>query len=153
MKKLPELPTKSKTLFKLDVSTKMPKFPKGDKKTIDFKYPLIAPYAYAHIYWDASSEELVYDVEEPELVSEEKKILNILEGSIKELINMSYLSLKKGDTIINYLEKNLKILLSELRITLTKDSYLKLMYFIYRDFVGLGKIEPLMNDMYIEDVE
>ena len=153
MKKLPELPEKEKTLFKIEVSMDMPQFPKGDKKSLDFRYPLIAPYAYAHIYWDPEAEEVVYDVEEPKLIAEEKKILNILESSIKELINMSYLSLKKGDTVINYLEKNLKILLSELRITLTKESYLKLMYYIYRDFVGLGKIEPLMNDIYIEDVE
>ncbi len=153
MKKLPELPEKDKTLFKLESSVEMPKFPKGDRESLDFRYPLIAPYAYAHIYWDHNSKEVMYEVEEPELVPEEKKILNILERSIKELINMSYLSLKKGDTVISYLEKNLKILLSELRITLTKESYLKLMYYIYRDFVGLGKIEPLMNDIYIEDVE
>ncbi len=153
MKKLPELPEKEKALFKLDVSTEVTEFPDVDKKQLDFRYPLIAPYAYAHIYWDSEADELVYDVDEPELVAEEKKILNVLEDSIKELVNISYLSLKKGDTVISYLEKNLKILLSELRITLTKESYLKLMYYIYRDFVGLSKIEPLMNDMYIEDVE
>ena len=27
------------------------------------------------------------------------------------------------------------------------------MYYIYRDFVGLGRIEPLMNDYFIEDIE
>ena len=122
MKKLPELPVKDKTLFKLEVSTTMPKCPNGTKESLDFRDPLIAPYAYAHIYWDSKSEEIVYEVEEPELVLEEKKILNILETSIKELINMSYLSLKKGDTIINYLEKNLKILLSITRSIVFKES-------------------------------
>ncbi|MBS3157631.1 type II/IV secretion system ATPase subunit, partial [Candidatus Woesearchaeota archaeon] len=27
------------------------------------------------------------------------------------------------------------------------------MYYIYRDFIGLNRIEPLMNDSYIEDIE
>ena len=128
MKKLPELPEKKKNIFKIDISTEIPKFPDKEKTKIDFRYPLIGPYAYAHIYWDFEKKELIYDVEEPELNSEEKKILNLLEDGLKELINISYLSLKKGDTIISYLEKNLKVLLKELRVTLTKDSYLKLMH-------------------------
>ena len=27
------------------------------------------------------------------------------------------------------------------------------MYYIYRDFVGLNRIEPLMKDYFIEDIE
>jgi archaeal flagellar protein FlaI len=153
MKKLPELPEKEKTIFKLDISTEIPNFPNVKKNKINFKYPLIAPYAYAHIFWDSKSQELIYNLEEPKLSVEEKKVLNLLEEGIKELINISYLKLGKKDTIISYLERNLKILLSELGITLTKESYLRIMYYIYRDFVGLNKIEPLMNDMYIEDIE
>lgn len=153
MKKLPELPEKEKTIFKLDLSTEVPSFPKGEINEIDFRYPLIAPYAYAHIFWDSKSQELIYNVEEPILSSEEKKVFNLLEGGIKELINISYLRLNREDTVIDYLEKNLKILLDELGITLTKESYLNLMYYIYRNFVGLNKVEPLMNDLYIEDVE
>jgi flagellar protein FlaI len=30
---------------------------------------------------------------------------------------------------------------------------MKIMYFIYRDFVGLNRVEPLLNDQYIEDIE
>ena len=150
---LPELPEKHKTIFKVDLTPEIPEFPTGDKKEMDFRYPLIAPYAYAHIFWNHKNQELFYEVEEPKLLSEEKKVLNLLEDGIRELINISYLSLNKGDTVIDYLEKNLKVLLSELRITLNKESYLKIMYYIYRDFVGLDKIEPLMSDIYIEDIE
>ncbi len=153
IKGLPELPEKHKTIFKIDISPEIPEFPNVSKKEMDFRYPLIAPYAYAHIYWSSKNQELVYEVEEPELVPDEKKVLNLLEDGVRELINVSYLSLGKGDTVINYLEKNLKVLLSELRITLTKESYLKIMYYIYRDFVGLDKVEPMMNDIYIEDIE
>ncbi len=153
MKGLPDLPEKHKTIFKVDLAPKIPEFPTGDKRELDFRYPLIAPYANAHIYWDATKQEIMYELEEPELTPDERKVLNLLEDGVRELINVSYLSLNKGDTVINYLEKNLKVLLNELRITLNKESYLKIMYYIYRDFVGLDKIEPLMNDIYIEDIE
>lgn len=132
----------------------IPQFPDEEKKEyIDIKYPLIPPYAYAHIFWDDAAKELVYFVEEPVLNKAEENILDILEDGIKELINISYLSVKSGETVIEYLEKNINILIDELQIEVSKESYLKLMYFIYRDFVGLNEIEPMLNDYFIEDIE
>lgn len=130
-----------------------PTFPDQKKEKIDIKYPLIAPYAFARIRWDPKLKELIYVLEEPYLEIYEKKVLNLLEEGIKELLNISYLATPEGETTIEYLEKNVRALLNELRIKLEAESYLKLMYYIYRDFVGLGKIEPLMNDYFIEDVE
>ena len=150
---LPNLPKKEKSDFQIQVTPVLPNFKDVKKEEIDVKYPLISPYAYAHIKWDKKNKELVYTIEEPELSVREKHVLNLLEDGIKELINISYLGAQKGQTIIDYLEKNLKVLLNELRIKLTKESYLKIMYYIYRDFVGLGRIEPLMNDYFIEDIE
>ncbi len=129
----------------------VPKFP--DKTKINFRYPLIIPYAYAHIYWDEPNSELIYKVEEPDLTDEEKEIFNLLEKGIKELINISFISVKDEKVLIEYLEKNIRILLDELSITIEKKSYLKVMYYIYRDFIGLNKIEPLTADPNIEDIE
>ena len=140
-------------VFKVDLEPKIPNFPEVLRENVDIRYPLISPYAYAHIFWDEKNKELVYYLEEPKLSDQEKKILNLLEEGIKELINISYLAVKKGETVVVYLEKNLRVLLNELRIDLSKESYLKIMYYIYRDFVGLNKIEPLLDDYFIEDIE
>ena len=139
--------------FQIQKNQEIQKLPDLPRQQIDVRYPLLAPYAYAHLKWDEGSRSLIYTLEEPQLEIREKKVLNLLEDGIKELLNISYLSTSKGETIIEYLEKNIKALLTELRIKLTKESYQKIMYYIYRDFVGLGKIEPLMNDYYIEDIE
>lgn len=152
-KGLPDMPSKKNTIFNIDTNPEMPTFPEVEREKINFKYPLLKPYAYAHIYWDEKLKELIYRVEEPELDSNEKKILILLEDGIRELINISYLSLGKGEKIIEYLEKNIKVLLNELRVAPSRESFLKLMYYIYRDFVGMGKIEPLLNDYFIEDIE
>jgi len=124
-----------------------------DKTKVDFRYPLIIPYAYAHIYWDASGGELIYKIEEPVLDDHEKDVFTILEKGIKELINISFISVKDEKTLIEYLEKNVRILLDELSVTVEKTTYLKIMYYLYRNFVGLNKIEPLMADPNIEDIE
>src|SRR3989338_4366183 len=140
--------------FKIDVGAEIPKLPDiEDKKNVDVKYPLIPPYCYAHIKWDAENNELVYLIEEPELTDREKKILDVLEEGVKELINLSFIRVKDQQTVFAYLEKNVKVLLTELAIKIERYVYMKLMYYIYRDFVGLNELEPLMNDYYIEDVE
>ena len=33
-------------------------------RTLDVRYPLIPPYAYAHISWDEKNTELVYKIED-----------------------------------------------------------------------------------------
>ena len=124
-----------------------------DKTKIDIRYPLIPPYAYAHIYWDATSNELLYDVEEPVLNEEEQYVLQSIEKGIEELINISFINVKKTEVIIAYLEKNIKVLLAEIGINVEEETFLKLMYYVYRDFVGLNKIEPMLNDYFIEDIE
>lgn len=141
-------------LFSLEESKEIPKIPDfPDQKQIDFKYPLIPPYTYAHIQWNNAASELVYTIEEPILTEEEKKLLEQLEEGIKELINLSFINVKDEKTVIIYLEKNIRVLLTELAIPVSKESFLKIMYYIYRDFVGLNDLEPLMNDPNIEDIE
>ena len=139
--------------FKIDLKPRIPLFPEVDHTQVNIKYPLIPPYSFAHIFWDATNKELVYFVEEPGLNPEEKRILDLLEDGIRELVNISFLAVKDGDTVIKYLEKNIRVLLKELKIEITNDSYQKIMYYIYRDFVGLGKIEPFLCDYFIEDIE
>jgi flagellar protein FlaI len=152
-RKFPLLKEKELPDFKIEKNKTIPAIPDVPKEKTDIKYPLIAPYAYARIKWDTKQRELIYNLEEPNLEIYEKKILNLLEEGIKELLNISFLATTEGETTIQYLEKNVRALLGELRIKLQRKSYLKIMYYIYRDFVGLGKIEPLMNDYFIEDIE
>ncbi|MBS3159330.1 Flp pilus assembly complex ATPase component TadA [Candidatus Woesearchaeota archaeon] len=143
-----------KPLFQIKLQEGIPNIPGLDNPIlIDVRYPLIEPYAYAHIYWDKNDIELIYKIEEPLLSQQEKNLLDTLEEGIKEIINLSFISVSDSDVLILYLEKNIKILLSELSIKVTLDAFLKIMYYIYRDFVGLNELEPLMNDYFIEDIE
>ena len=142
-----------KPIFKLEQPT-IPNLPEAiDPKTIDVRYPLIPPYAYARIHWDEKETEMVYEIEEPKLTDQEKKTLDILEEGIKELINLSFISVSDKQTVLIYLEKNIQVLVTELSIELSTESYIKIMYYIYRDFVGLNDLEPIMNDYFVEDVE
>jgi len=153
-KKKPKIEEKEKLLFKINPSENITQLPDvTDRESFDVRYPLIPPYSYAHIFWDKPNNEMVYFVEEPKLDDSDKRTLNILEDSLKELIDISFINIKEENIVIEYLEKNIKILLNEFGMRITEDTLQRIMYYIYRDFVGLNEIEPIMKDYFIEDIE
>jgi len=140
--------------FHIDKTPEIPILHESTKKTeVDVKYPLLSPYSYAHIHWDETEKEVMYELIEPPLNDKEKETLIALEKGIEELINISFINIKDEEAVISYLEKNSKVLLSELGLNPPQEVFMKLMYYLYRDFVGLNRIESLMHDYYIEDIE
>jgi len=124
-----------------------------DKTSVNIRYALIPPYAYAHIYWDEKEGELIYDLEEPLLDKNEQMILEELEEAMRHVINVSVVADNNPKTLIEYTNKTAKLLITEFNLKLSKDSYKKIFYYLFRDFVGLNKIEPLTKDYFIEDIE
>ncbi len=147
-------PTVEVPIFQIPEVPQIPTLPEAaDKTKLDVRYPLIAPYVNAHVYWDKQANELLYAIEEPALDPREKKILALAEEGVRELISISFINLKTVNIVVEYLEKNLKIILNELGVKISRDTFVKVMYYIYRDFVGLNELEPLMRDFFIEDIE
>ncbi len=116
------------------------------------RYPLIEPYAYASINWNPISDEIVYNVVEPILTPEEKKMLSKIREGLIQVIDVSLSKIRKTTTLIKYLESKVQYVIKEYNMKITPVQYLRIMYYIYRDFVGLNKIEPLMHDPNIEDI-
>ncbi|MFO8016909.1 MAG: ATPase, T2SS/T4P/T4SS family [Candidatus Woesearchaeota archaeon] len=142
------------TSFSIDLRPKVIKLPPFDNPSgIDVRYPVMPPYAYAHISWDSKRKELMYILEEPPLSKVEKNLLRLVQLGLEEMINVSFVRAKKSNMIMQYLEKNVQSILIELGTKVTKETYNKIMYYIYRDSVGLNEIEPLLNDYFIEDIE
>jgi len=140
--------------IKINLNPTIPPIPNiGDKTKINIRYVLISPYVSVHIFWDKDEGELVYHVEEPILDKQEKSILNTLEISLGEMININILVDKTIDSMIEYIDKTSRLLIEELNLQVNEDSYKKIFYYLFRDFAGLNEIEPLMRDFFIEDIE
>jgi archaeal flagellar protein FlaI len=141
-------------VVEINTSLKIPPLSKSpDKINTDVRYMVIAPYANIHIYWDTKKSELIYELEEPILNEEEKKILEKLENAMRETINVNLVEKNKKGDIISYIDKSARLVISELGMRIQEGLYEKLYYYLYRDFSGLNEIEPLMNDYFIEDIE
>ena len=138
----------------INLNPTIPALPKvADKTKINVRYTLIAPYVSVHIYWDKKQGELMYKVEEPFLNEEEKKLLQIIETNLGEMINVNVLVQKTTESMIEYIDKTSRLLISELDLEISEDTYKRVFYYLFRDFVGLNEIEPLIRDYFIEDIE
>ncbi len=141
-------------MMQINVNPVVPAIPRiEDKKAIDIRYALIAPYAYAHLHWDEEANELVYEIEEPFLNEQEKEAMSKIENAMLELININVAVEKTPEAMMEYIDKTAKLLANELNIKLTEDAYAKLFYYLYRNFIGFNEIEPLLRDYLIEDIE
>lgn len=141
-------------MIKIDPNPPIPALPRLDDKTkIDVRYSLIAPYANAHIHWDNEIGELVYDIEEPVLSGDEQISLDRIEEAMLELININLTVDKSPESLIDYIDKTSRLLISELNLKVSEDSYERIFYYLYRDFVGINEVEPLLRDYFIEDIE
>ncbi|MEK6883528.1 MAG: type II/IV secretion system ATPase subunit [Nanoarchaeota archaeon] len=106
-----------------------------------------------HIYWDDTLRELIYEVEEPVLNENQKKILQKIEEAMIEIININIVVEKTQEAIIKYLNETSRLIIDELGMNLNDEDYRKIFYYLYRDFVGLNEVEPLIKDYFIEDIE
>jgi len=129
----------------------LPKF--DDKRKIDVRYMLIPPYASAHIYWNSKINELVYDIEEPLLQDYERDILEKLEKAMVELININVAVENTLEATTEYIDKTARLLIDELNIRMSNETYSRIFYYLFRDFIGMNELDPLIRDYYIEDVE
>src|SRR3989344_1879207 len=124
-----------------------------DKTKIDVRYRLIAPYAYAHIYWDPKEYELFYEIEEPELTAEEKKLKDQIIEALKSLVDFDMIIDKDLSSLLEYIHQRARILAFELEMEISYESYNKIYYYLCRDFVGMNETEPILRDFFVEDIE
>ncbi|MBU5557537.1 MAG: type II/IV secretion system ATPase subunit [Candidatus Aenigmatarchaeota archaeon] len=133
--------------------------PEVDLTTINITYPLIPaipppgtrPFAEANIRWSAPDAALIYYLIEPELSAQEKALLEEIKTALVEKLDIDFTMLRKVEAK-EYLHKRFDEMLKLMAADLPEERRAVMLYYIERDFIGLGKIEPLMQDPDIEDI-
>ncbi len=127
-------------------------------KGVDMKYPLIpqnpAPgkeaVAQAHIRWDDRVGSLIYNIIEPRLTPEDRRLVEDVKKDIEERLDVDFSRL--GEV------KAKEVLTAEVRKSLkefpnvSQNKIPTILYSIEKEIFGLGIIEPLMRDPEIEDI-
>ncbi len=130
-----------------------------DAPRVSLTYPLIprkpakgeAIFAYAKIYWDSALNRYFYQVYEPPLTDEMRNLITKIKDLLEQKLDIDFSRLKATEAT-SYLNKQIDELISYYKFKLSTTEREILRYYIERDFMSLGKIEPLLRDSEIEDI-
>jgi flagellar protein FlaI len=131
----------------------------GEMQKINETYSLIPEvpkpgetvFAWAHIHWDPKIKELVYDVVEPVLSQGEKNLVMRLEDKLEEKLDAIYIP-EGVERHKRYLRSKIKEVVDIFGWTVARETIPKIEYYIFRNFIGFGRVEPFMHDPNIEDI-
>jgi flagellar protein FlaI len=114
-------------------------------------YPLKPPFSYAAIIQSEETLEYLYVLDELPLAKEERdgyfRLRNILEYELQ--------APEGEETLAESFRRQMPMIFSNHQKIFTGISQVgmrKILYYLERDIVGYGKIDPLMYDEYVEDI-
>ena len=83
----------------------------------------------------------------------EKKQREEIVLAMENMVNFGEIIEEDKEIILEYIDRMLKILLIELGIEVSYESYKKIYYYLCRDFIGFNETDPLLKDYFVEDIE
>ena len=115
-------------------------------------YPIQEPYVYAAIVKDPETQKVRYKIIEPTLLEEEAEMLKEIKNVLMEEIDVNLKEIDTREKAAEYLKKKIQEVIRDYRLKIAEEAIDKLVYYIVRDFVYYGKIDPLMKDRMVEDI-
>ena len=114
------------------------------------RYWVDEPYAFTVILYNEGTNNYLYYVVEPSLTLFEKELLVEVYDRLQDVLMMENLdpNTNKRDLLK---DKTTQIINDYIGKIDTK-SYYKILYYINRDYLEFGKINPIMHDNFIEDI-
>jgi flagellar protein FlaI len=116
------------------------------------EYPLNPPYAHAKLLKHPRRGNITYFVQEPVLDDSDMGYLHRLKALLNEVLDLKVTELKSRQLAAEYLLKKSQQILKEYDFKLDSETTSKLLYYIVRDNLGLGKIDAFGYDPLIEDI-
>lgn len=124
------------------------------RKPVSFKeaYPIQEPYVYAAIIKDPDTQKTRYEIIEPTLQENEETQLREIKTLLMDEIDVNLKEIETRERAETYLKDQTRKVIKKYRIKVPGESIDKFTYYVIRDFLGYGKIDPLMKDHLIEDI-
>ena len=115
-------------------------------------YPLIPPFAYTLIQTDPDTNQTRYMIVEVPLSEEETTTFIMIKEILTEELELDFTLLRDREKTNEYLKSTIMGIIRDYAIKLDERSLDKIVYYITRDFIGFGTLEPLLRDHMIEDI-
>ncbi len=168
---LPDVEHQQKTAMQKDIAIPLPSVGDGgiirrkpamgsewrtlDLTKVNITYPIYFAqgkiHVYANIRFDPKIGGLVYRVVEPQLTKEEKALLDKIEETMIEELEVDFAALRQ-QSAEKYLKDKTNEVIKYYGIRMSERTRTLVDYYIARDFIGLERIEPVFQDPQIEDI-
>ena len=113
-------------------------------------YPLHEPYSYVEVLREKETLEKCYFLVEIDLSEEEKQMMDFINDTLQNLkIDVEEMEEKGND---EYLAESINNVIKEYNLKIENESLNKILYYMGKYSLGLGKIDPLLHDPNIEDI-
>jgi flagellar protein FlaI len=106
----------------------------------------------ATIKYNPLTNQLTYTIEEPVLSDDLKEVISKTMKLLEEKLDIDPAKLKAKKEVYFYVDEKINEIWDYQNIKLSDEDELKAKYYILRDTIGYGPIEPLMRDPNIEDI-
>jgi flagellar protein FlaI len=114
------------------------------------RYWVNKPYAYVAILYSDVQNDYLYHVVEPSLDDYEQAIRKDLEERLRDVLMYEEISDDMDSEEV--LEAKVRKIINDYGIEVDNDSMHKILYYLKRDYIYDGKIDPILRDPAIEDV-
>ena len=114
-------------------------------------YPVNEPYGYIRITYNHATHENTYEILEPVLTKAEEELFREIKERIFERLDVNTQNMPEEQartTLRNVSDE----VIADFGIHLTTVQREKILYSMYKEFLGNGMIDPIMHDRYIEDI-
>jgi len=131
----------------IDASSEVPSFIAMSESS-----PLTSQY-YTVVAKDTTSEAgLRYVVVEPSLSETDKANFNQIKNILINELTVDLNKLKSKEDAEEFLKSKILEVIEKYKMPVPKESLPKIYYYAIRDYVKMGKLEPLLHDHMIEDI-
>jgi len=116
---------------------------------IDF-YPILEPFAYVQIIREKESLDKRYVLLEMQLSKDEEYLLKFIKETLDGFaFKTSDLEMKGED---KYLSEKVDLIIEDYMLNIDSLTKKKILYYLEKESIGLGKLEVIMKDPNIEDI-
>ncbi|MEM0448382.1 MAG: type II/IV secretion system ATPase subunit [Methanomassiliicoccales archaeon] len=132
------------------VITEIPKIENPNIELADI-YPVNEPFSYIRVTFNNENSEYLLETIEPKLSEEEEKLLKLVKDTLERTLGYEWEKLTQLDKD-KYLREAVDSFFETRGMRVDQITRKKIGYYIIRDFVGYGPIDPLMRDENVEDI-
>jgi len=130
----------------------------ADRKRVNVTYPVNPPFAFVHLFFNRGAAEFQYEILEPTLTAAEREQIPTIRSKMESIMSQEELPVSDGTSLDTspalreYLKKRFLTVLDLYLIDVPERRQPVLLYFLQRDFVGLGRTDALLRDPFLEDI-